>query len=139
MAAELAAELAAEEAHRLARIEEEKAVAAGTKKAGSNGGGLVSFGMTDKNARPGAGGCGQAMPGAAPKPLKKFNGKSLGMFTVNNYVRRACFAVVDDKQFEYVIMSFIVISSTTMVFEDPKSMEDPGFASILVGVIPGAG
>jgi hypothetical protein len=30
---------------------------------------------------------------------------SLGVFTPDNIVRRACYAVVDDKQFEWVIMA----------------------------------
>ena len=131
IAAEEAAELAAEEEKRLARLEEENAVAEGKKKASPKGQ-LVSMGFTS-NARPGSSGCG-AMPGAGPKPLRKFKGKALGVFTIDNPLRRFCFAVVDDKQFEYVIRSFIVISSFTMIFESPRAMEDASLSSILEGV-----
>jgi hypothetical protein len=129
IAAEEAAELAAEEAARLTRLEEEKAVAEGKKKATGKGQ-LVSLGGFAPPRTPGCG----AMPGAGPKPLHKFKGKALGAFTVGNPARRFCFAVVDDKQFEYVIMSFIVISSFTMIFESPGAMEDASLAAILEGV-----
>ena len=62
-------------------------------------------------------------PGGAPKPLWKFEGRSLGLFSVNNYVRRWCFGVVDDKKFDTVIMFFIILSSLTMAFESPKVLE----------------
>lgn len=131
VAAEQAAELAAEEEARLARIEEEKAVAEGKVEATPKGQ-LVSMGFAAAaNAR--SGGCGP-MPGAAPKPLRKYKGKSMGYFAVEHPVRRFCFAVVDDKQFEYVILPFIVISSFTMIFESPKAMEDASLASMLEGM-----
>ena len=62
-------------------------------------------------------------PGGAPKPLWKYEGKSLGLFSVQNYVRRWCYDMVDDKKFDMVIMTFIVISSLTMAFESPKVLE----------------
>ena len=62
-------------------------------------------------------------PGGAPKPLWKYEGKSLDLFSVQNYVRRWCYDMVDDKKFDMVIMTFIVISSLTMAFESPKVLE----------------
>ena len=64
------------------------------------------------------------MPGAAPKPLDKYENKSLNLFDATNPARRFCLAVVDDKQFDYLIMVFILISSLTMAFESPKALKD---------------
>lgn len=122
-AAEAAVAMAAEDEARMTRISEERDVAEGRAKAKPKGQ-LLSFGIAAavrQGPRAGLGACGP-MPGASPKPLRKFKGKALGYFTVDNPVRRFCFAVVDDKQFEYVIMSFIIISSFTMVFESPRAM-----------------
>ena len=129
-AEEEAAEIAREEEAREARLKEEQAVADGIKK--PSGGKLVSFELAGKG-KGGGTGCGP-MPGAAPKPLHKYKNKALYIFTPENPIRKFCYAVVDDKQFEYVIMSFIVISSFTMIFENPKAMEDKSFANALDGV-----
>ena len=75
------------------------------------------------------------MPGAGPKPLHEFSGKkSLGVFAKTNKFRVFCHKIVDDKQFEYLIMSFILLSSFTMVFESPKAMENATTATSLEAV-----
>jgi len=127
--AEEDARIAAEEAARQARIDEERAVAEGRLKRAKKGQ-LVSFGV---DAARGGEGCGP-MPGAGPKPLHEFTTKSLGVFAPTNPVRVFCHKVVDDKQFEYLIMSFILISSFTMVFESPAAMEVASTANALEAV-----
>ena len=115
---------------RQARIDEEKAIAEGRLKSAKKGQ-LVSFGMDAEVSE----GCGP-MPGAGPKPLHEFSQtkKSLGVFTTTNPVRVFCHKIVDDKQFEYLIMSFILLSSFTMVFESPKAMENQTTADALEAV-----
>ena len=92
---------------------------------------LVSFGMESGVADGPL--CGPR-PGAGPKPLREFEGKSLMVFPIDHKFRVICHKIVDDKQFEWLIMTFIVISSFTMVFESPKAMENQSTADALEAV-----
>ena len=73
-------------------------------------------------------------PGAAPKPLRRYVGNAFGLSFLNpktSAIRRTCFAIVDDKRFDALIMLCIVASSVLMAFESPKAMEDAAFAGAL--------
>ena len=132
-AEEEARALAEAEAIRQKRLEDEQAYKEGKMKA-LRAGKLVSFRYNlSATAEAATSGCGP-MPGAAPKPLHKYRGKSLMMFDVDNPIRKFCFKLVDDKQFDYVIMTFILISSFTMAFESPKAMENSKTKEALEGV-----
>ena len=133
-AEEEARKIAEADAIRQKRLEEEQAYKEGKMKA-LRAGKLVSFRYgLNATAEAAAGGC-APMPGAAPKPLHKYSDKkSLMIFGVDNPVRQFCFKLVDDKQFDYVIMTFILISSLTMAFESPKAMENSGTKNALEGV-----
>ena len=128
--------LAAEEEARIARrASEERAVAEG-RTPSVNAGKLHSLAIVLEPEVPSADcltdACPRSMPGAAPKPLHEFVGAaSLGVFGRENPFRRVCFALVDDKRFDWTIMFFIVVSSCTMIFESPKAMEDASIAHIL--------
>ena len=74
------------------------------------------------------------MPGAGPKPLHKFQGKALMLFDVEHPVRKICHRIVDDKQFEMIIMVCIVLSSLSMAFESPAALEDKSFSDALEAV-----
>ena len=73
-------------------------------------------------------------PGAAPKPLRRYAGNAFGLSFLNprtSVVRRTCYAIVDDKRFDALIMICIAASSVLMAFESPKAMEDAAFAGAL--------
>ena len=124
------ARIAAETAAREAAIAEERAIAEGRLQRAKKGQ-LVSFGMESGVADGPL--CGPR-PGAGPKPLREFEGKSLMVFPIDHKFRVICHKIVDDKQFEWLIMAFIVISSFTMVFESPKAMENQSTADALEAV-----
>ena len=124
------ARIAAETAAREAAIAEERAIAEGRLQRAKKGQ-LVSFGMESGVADGPL--CGPR-PGAGPKPLREFEGKSLMVFPIDHKFRVICHKIVDDKQFEWLIMTFIVISSFTMVFESPKAMENQSTADALEAV-----
>ena len=113
--------VAMEEADRLARIEEERKRSIVEIKSARQGRLMSAFALGE--AATDVASC-KRMPGAAPKPLDKYENKSLNLFDATNPARRFCFAVVDDKQFDYLIMVFILISSLTMAFESPKALKD---------------
>jgi len=64
-------------------------------------------------------------------PLKDFKKKSLFLFRPSNPIRKACFALADDKRFDMFILSLIILSSVSMALEDPARMENDKFASAM--------
>ena len=68
-------------------------------------------------------------PGALSKvPLTKFEQNSFfGLFTPSNPVRRACFAIADDRRFDWCILMLIIASSLIMCWETPANMDNPNF------------
>jgi hypothetical protein len=73
-------------------------------------------------------------PGNAPKRLEAYRAKSLKIFSRDNPIRKACFALCDDHRFDAVVMAFIATSSIMMVFESPRAMENDSFADALDAV-----
>ena len=48
---------------------------------------------------------GTPQPGNAPKRLEAYRGKSLKIFSRDNPIRKACFALCDDHRFDAVVMA----------------------------------
>ena len=120
---EEAALLEREEAERVARLENARAA----REKAEGVGFLAGFALYVASfATP--------RPGAAPKPLRRYVGNAFGLSFLNprtSVVRRTCYAIVDDKRFDALIMFCIAASSVLMAFESPKAMEDAAFASAL--------
>lgn len=68
-------------------------------------------------------------PGALSKvPLTKFEQSSFfGLFKPSHPVRKACFAIADDRRFDWFILMLIIASSITMCWETPENMDNPNF------------
>ena len=62
-------------------------------------------------------------------PLENFSNRSFfGLFAPSNPVRKLCFAIADDKRFDWCIIVLICVSSLTMVWETPDNMDNDSFA-----------
>jgi hypothetical protein len=57
--------------------------------------------------------------GNAPRRLELYENASLRLFLPENPVRKVMFRIVDDRRFDYIIITLICVSAILMAYEHP--------------------
>lgn len=69
--------------------------------------------------------------GSAPRRLGLYANKSLNLFLPEHPVRMWMFRIVDDRRFDYIVISLIFVSAVLMAYEHP------GMSDVTTQVSPG--